>query len=479
VVPIAPLAYITHKSVLFYALRVVFAIVFAIAGKFIVGETRSVFGVKAGNALLVFLACAPGVFAASTSFLPQSFAMYLVMLAFGFWLKMQRGAVSGRMVVVCLGIACLIGWPFAGILAIVPGVYIVWRDGFVKTLVFGGFVAVGALGSSILVDWFYYRKFAVAIWNIIAYNRLLGEGGKGGADIYGVEPPSFYFINLFLNLNVVFLLFLAFPVILAFHFVYHKRFKVKMQERFYLNRFMISLGAFMFFIVFLSMDHKEERFFYPLYPIICLVASLSLELTQEIAFPQKNSKYLRSFAAFGKKLLLLGFFALSISRIASVCINYGAPLKIFTQVSKLESKSSLNVCMGKEWYRFPNSFFLPEEDSSHESNLLFIRSGFDGQLPQPFARSANATSQFAVNFNDRNKEEVSRYSSIEKCDYIVDWDIQNSRDFQEYLDSFTVVSEFPFLDATHSPSPWRAFYIPFISQSKCKYQSYVLLKRIK
>ena len=38
----------------------------------------------------------------------------------------------------------------------------------------------------------------------------------------------------------------------------------------------------------------------------------------------------------------------------------------------------VNVCVGKEWYRFGSSFFLPSE----RVHLQFIKSGFDGLLPQ-------------------------------------------------------------------------------------------------
>jgi alpha-1,2-mannosyltransferase len=41
---------------------------------------------------------------------------------------------------------------------------------------------------------------------------------------------------------------------------------------------------------------------------------------------------------------------------------------------------SVNVCVGKEWHRYPSSFFLPDNNW----NLKFIKSEFSGQLPAPF-----------------------------------------------------------------------------------------------
>ena len=51
----------------------------------------------------------------------------------------------------------------------------------------------------------------------------------------------------------------------------------------------------------------------------------------------------------------------------------------------------INVCVGKEWYRFPSSFFLPElpagggsEGTAPRVRLQFVESSFGGQLPQHF-----------------------------------------------------------------------------------------------
>lgn len=52
----------------------------------------------------------------------------------------------------------------------------------------------------ILVDYYYYGRFVVAPINTIIYNVF---SSKGGPELYGVEGFAFYFINLFLNFNLV------------------------------------------------------------------------------------------------------------------------------------------------------------------------------------------------------------------------------------------------------------------------------------
>ena len=74
----------------------------------------------------------------------------------------------------------------------------------------------------------------------------------------------------------------------------------------------------------------------------------------------------------------------------------------------------VNVCVGKEWYRFGSSFFLP----SASVHLQFVKSGFDGLLPQvgergwtdrqPFA-PGNGTWTIPEHMNTMNEEETSRY----------------------------------------------------------------------
>lgn len=50
-----------------------------------------------------------------------------------------------------------------------------------------------------IIDSLHYGRIVVAPWNIIKYNVL----GGAGPNLYGTEPFSYYFINGFLNFNIV------------------------------------------------------------------------------------------------------------------------------------------------------------------------------------------------------------------------------------------------------------------------------------
>ena len=82
--------------------------------------------------------------------------------------------------------------------------------------------------------------------------------------------------------------------------------------------------------------------------------------------------------------IIIPYGIVSIARVGSSIHNYNAPLKLYNHLYKNEigknSKQEMNICLGKEWYRYGSSFFIP---SSHQ-HIRFIKSGFDGLLPQVF-----------------------------------------------------------------------------------------------
>lgn len=51
----------------------------------------------------------------------------------------------------------------------------------------------------------------------------------------------------------------------------------------------------------------------------------------------------------------------------------------------------VRVCVGKEWYRFPSHYFLPEG-----AKLGLIKSHFDGLLPGEFLESANVSGELPL-----------------------------------------------------------------------------------
>jgi alpha-1,2-mannosyltransferase len=124
---------------------------------------------------------------------------------------------------------------------------------------------------------------------------------------------------------------------------------------------------------------------------------------------------------------------MSFSRAAGLYSYYHAPLSLYEHFYRVVIPNELaagtpmptydnpiDLCVGKEWYRFPSHYFLPEG-----VRLRFLESDFRGQLPQYFLESTytdsegrtvsgngrDGTWQIPPGFNDQNKEETARYVS--------------------------------------------------------------------
>lgn len=179
--------------------------------------------------------------------------------------------------------------------------------------------------------------------------------------------------------------------------------------------------------------HKEERFLFVVYPILLLGAAYTLTemgaalmtillrcCTNEATTPAPAKASRRgccgprgAHLVVGAVLsaVVLAFVGLSMSRTTALIRYYGAPSTAYSSIfshqndkpTAMASTEPASVCVGKEWYRFPSSFFL------HSSTRLrFVKSAFSGQLPQPFA-AVNGTRTVLSGFNDENREEMSRY----------------------------------------------------------------------
>ena len=319
--------------------------------------------------------------------------------------------------------------------------------------------------------------------NILLYNVVGGGDGTGDL-LYGEEPASYYVINLFLNLNIVALLATFLPLLQILMIVLGDRSQS-------LSQLLYLLPAYLWLAVMFSRPHKEERFLYPTYPLLCLAAALALKHLTDIGtgFAAKLSN--SSFAASLMRIMHLGVWGLlglhailSASRVVSMSTNYTAPLHLYRHLYHNITPPA-RVCVGGEWYRFPTSFFLPDERAS----ISFVKSSFGGQLPQPF-RPVNGTWDTPLQpFNELNKEEPSRYVSISDCDYLIELLPEGpteeaikatlKKSGENKPNKWEVVKTWPFLNVDASRSPFRALYIPKLTPKYVSYGAYTLLGRKK
>ncbi|KAG8968253.1 mannosyltransferase [Tulasnella sp. 425] len=453
-----------------------------------------------GRYTLFLLATSAGMWSATSAFLPSSFAMMCNMVAFSYALDLPSRLNNQRTFAAILFFATggIVGWPFSLAVAIPfvleemfvygkdkikPEAYSTWIAGRWARLVQGGLLASLLFVPVIAIDSLAYGKLTITPWNIVRYNIF--PSSATGPELYGTEPWYFYLLNLTLNFNFVLpLALISFPALLVTRFVEYKRLgpRPMTDESSPFVLLTMRLAPFYLWLGILTMQaHKEERFMFPIYPLLCFNAAVALYLVRgwmEVAYIKATSspyKASRSsiFGTFTLWVILITSF-ISISRTLSSIMYYHAPLdavfnlqnaelprllnvtnllitpppagsvddgKNWVSTSKYEEEErhqidlsplkafgGLKLCYGKEWYRFPGHYLLPEGVQAE-----FVKSEFNGLLPGHFTPSKEgAAGLWAWSrqgarvghpaLNDRNQEVLEFYADISTCDYLIDSD---------------------------------------------------------
>lgn len=426
------------------------------------------------------------MFVAGTALLPSTFSMYFGCAALAAWWH-QRYPLA----IFLVAISALLGWPFAAIigLPLCYDILVVQRK--FKLFAFWTIVSgATVLLPMIAIDSAYFGKLTVAPFNIVYYNVFTSHGGP---DLYGTEKWTFYFVNGFLNYNVIWLLALATPAILG---AAAWLIPSKTSSTLYLPYYLSLAPFYIWLLVFWVQPHKEERFLYPIYPMIALCGAISIDTIQKLFYRLKThfkqlpsrSHYLDHTTWLAIVVLILSS-VLGLSRITSMYFNYHAPMELMIDFNhnSIDGNEPVqtpgriqNVCMGKDWYRFPGSFFLPSSDY----RIRFVKSEFTGILPAYYAEGDNGTTLVHDHFNDMNRENPKMYSNQSDCHFMFDLEVNGSGtklepNYVQRINDWSVAKQVPFLDAERSRGIYRSFYIPWITDRYVHYAQFNLLKSKK
>lgn len=386
------------------------------------------FGGSVGNWFLLFSTFSAGMSHAGVAFLPSSFAMNCCTIASSFALDAIESTsvvASSLFAFAWFLTAGLLGWPFALALGVPFGAYTLVRwyqtTPLAFIVLFSTLSLVAISTYVIATDLFFYDRTLLFVpLNIVLYNVFALEGE--GPEIFGVEPFSYYVKNLLLNFNVVFLAGLGGAII-------------GLNKQNLKTTFGVSAPLMMWLFIFGRQPHKEERFLYPIYPLLTLSASLFVE--KSFAVTQCILKR-RSLVRVIKVTAALLVSAVSVLRILSLVENYSAPLTTAVHFADLRSGSdpsqTYNVCVGREWYHFPTSFFLP---ANHR--LRFVKSGFDGLLPGDFPEGVSlkeAIRQVPEGMNPKNQFYEGTVVPLSQCHFFID----NTSPVNEAVGEQTMVS---------------------------------------
>ncbi|KAI7842794.1 hypothetical protein COHA_003540 [Chlorella ohadii] len=475
----------------FFLLRAALGLVSAATEAWLYRAVAARYRPALAHCLLLFLCGSSGLFAASTAMLPSSFTMYALTAA-------AAGMLEGRpyAVILAAAVGVVWGWCVAGF-AFLP--YALWVLAAAPLLRSVGWLVLclaGTLGPLVLVDRHFYGAWTASLWNFVRYNVV----GGGDSALYGVEDASFYLRNALNNFQFLLPLALLFPVASALAGAslclphgssnggaHGKPGRGRTGASGSVLRLLVCVAPiYVWGAAITALPHKEERFLYVVYPLICLAAAASFVALCSLAggilgmlLPRHAATaVVQLFAA----LFLLGSGLLAFSRSAALVVNYGAPLRIYQHLPEVEgSGPPISVCTGAEWHRFPSAFFLPGQ----RYRLQFIKSGFDGLLPHQFDDKQGGTRAAPPYFNDRNQEEPANYwPSAYGCHYVVTLrDEQGAlldtlaAEGEEGAPAWQQLASLPFVDQARSPPLFRAFYVPGLSAQRNRRYEYVLLRR--
>lgn len=390
---------------------------------------------------VLLLTCA-GMGHAAGALLPSSCFLLAWLVGATAYVRQQRAAF----VVVAVTATLAIGWPF-GVMCLAPmGLHILWTARQPVQLLLGTLLyTILAQAAVMAVDYRCYGQLTLATYNIFRYNA---QGG--GDELYGVEPVLYYIKNAALNFNyLAALALLILPVCMLRRICGHPL----------PTPFITLTGSlYMWLAMVVPRPHKEERFLFPIYAIVCLSAVVVVEQLWLTVVGKTRRPYWM--------LLLIPSSLLGVSRTMALSRYYTAPLAVYGSIAPTATGL---VCTCGEWYRFPSSFMLPSD-----TRLAFVKSSFTGQLPKQFE-----STKVGNNFNDANTEETDRYVALSECAYVVELDEPGASCTMQMNEGWTKVASYPYLDAAQTSSLHRVLYIPHLHErSKAvHYNSYSLYKQ--
>ncbi|EEH08593.1 asparagine-linked glycosylation 9 protein isoform a [Histoplasma capsulatum G186AR] len=483
------------KTAQFYFVRMALAFICAACETRIFAAISRTLHPRIGVIFVTIMVFSPGMFHASTAMLPSSFTMYTSMLGISAFMDWRGGLNTGRGIM-WFGIGAIVGWPFAGALVVsflLEEVLIGYGSEFLhRTLIRfteGVIKCLVVLVLEVVTDSLFYRKLVVVPWNIVSYNVF--GGSNKGPNIFGTEPWTFYFRNLLLNFNIWFLLALSAAPLLILQTVFRPR---DTSKQTILRTVALLLPFYIWLGIFTIQPHKEERFMYAAYPFLALNAAIAFHNILAYLGSSNRKEFIGRVPRKVKLAIALMPVLLatniSLLRTLGIVTAYSAPLQLFQPLENPEvAAHGDHVCFGKEWYRFPSSFFLPAK-----KRAKFIKSEFNGLLPGEFTTEADGrgprpgTWMVPSGMNDQNQEDPGKYQmNISQCNFLVDsyfpGDEGSALQPNYVLDKSTweEISCRRFLDTKRTRLPGRIIWIPdlpFIPEKlQRKWGRYCLLRR--
>ncbi|KAJ4456550.1 hypothetical protein; 2-mannosyltransferase ALG9 [Paratrimastix pyriformis] len=501
----------SNKIQVWFSIRTTLALFCAACEALFVQGVRYRFRDTIAWVTYAFLMVSAGMFQASVSFLPSAFAMCCIMAGMGCWMQQGSSRVSQFWTVFAFEAAALMGWPFSGLCAVPVALNLMTGSGyrFVKTVIWGLSALAIIMVPTCLVDHFFYRRWIVPVLNIALYNVFSKSRGalKLESGIFIEVTPG---IREFRRhkaqdsphqeerfLYVVYPLFCLAGaiglVLLVSRLCFgrppaprklHPTAQAALDAR-------AAAAAAATVASTMATDRGADTINPRRHGRVPTTEPMMTSDAEEVPAPapspapaRPSARRLRQQRATAKAALLTILLAAAIvsaSRALALYRGYHAPLQVWAELADhvlvpfrahlqqaapaaaaaaATAAPEVRVCVGKEWYRFPSSFFLP----SPSDRLVFVRSGFTGLLPKPFAPLPNGTWQVPTQMNEFNKMEPSRYVDESQCHFMVEQEFPGQVEPRyAQMPQWSVEASHGFLDAARTPRLLRPLWLPTVS----------------
>jgi hypothetical protein len=219
--------------------------------------------------------------------------------------------------------------------------------------------------------------------NILLYNAI----GGSGDELYGIEPAMYYIKNLALNTGISWPLALITPIILLISLYSYIIIKAKNSDLWIdYSLFIVYLSALIWLIMLFMRPHKEERFMYPIYPILCLMGSNSLLYCLDmlnyfisiifkdeyvIIMDENNKSYSKKVINLLLKFIIIINLFLGISRIISNFNNFGGYNKLWINLKNQIDVDYLDLYKDSNTLIQPQYIAKSNSNSDIEGNIIF------------------------------------------------------------------------------------------------------------
>jgi phosphatidylinositol glycan class B len=181
----------------------------------------------------------------------NSLELTLTCIALSYWPWSGLDLIQLDKSLIFAAISCFIR-PTNGLIWLILGFQLLLKSGWImkaRIILHTTMVTALVFSINVSIDYFYYGKITIPIWNFIEFNVL-----SSLSKFYGVAPWHFHIAQ---SLPLILLTFLPFFII-GFLRYDNKIFKF------------ITISTI---IAFSSVDHKEFRFLYPIQPILLLITA--------------------------------------------------------------------------------------------------------------------------------------------------------------------------------------------------------------